>query len=77
MRVWTAGALLIGVPLFITTLIEIATGSGQNAWIGIFVPVALIGFGFGFLLLPQRYGARQKFYLDFLKNTLQAHETPR
>ena len=73
LTLWTAGATLIGIPFLVLTLVRMMTGPREpNDWIGIIVPLFLMSFGYGFLLLPPRSGSRQRFYLDFLRSTLAA-----
>jgi len=48
MRVWLGFAVLTGIPIFVGTVVDMATGShymrGDN-WVGLLVPPALVLFG--------------------------------
>ena len=52
MRIWLGAVILLGVPAFVATVIEIAKGtaSREGAWVGLVVPPALILFG---IVLPK------------------------
>lgn len=53
MRVWLGLAILIGVPVFVATAIEMVKGTApreEGAWVGLIVPPALILFG---IVLPK------------------------
>ena len=53
MRIWLTGAVLLGTPLFFSTMMDLIKGSHHmkgEVWVGLAVPPALILFG---TLLPQ------------------------
>jgi hypothetical protein len=48
MRIWLAGAALVGIPIFVGTLVDVTTGSHHmigDTWVGLIVPPALALFG--------------------------------
>ncbi len=48
MRIWLARAALLGIPIFVGTLVEVTTGSHPmigGTWVGLIVPPALVLFG--------------------------------
>jgi hypothetical protein len=76
MRIWLAGVVLLGAPMFVLTALDVLTGShhtsGDNR-VGLIVPPALLLWGF---LLP-RIGrlfshTDEAFLLEFLSHTLVA-----
>jgi hypothetical protein len=76
MRFWLAGAILIGVPIFVISLLDLLkTGifSDGDQYLGLAVPVALVLFGIflpmlGLLISEPEEG----FILEFLQSTLVA-----
>jgi hypothetical protein len=47
-RIWLGLAILLGVPVFIAAVIEVAKGAAareQGAWVGLIVPPSLLLFG--------------------------------
>ena len=76
MRIWLAGAVLIGIPIFVRTALDITTGSHHmsgDLWVGLMVPPLLVLFGtvlpkFGRLLGKQD----RKFILGHVQNMLAA-----
>ena len=76
MRVWLAGAVLIGTPIFIMTALDVSAGSHNmtgDLWVGLVVPPALILWG---TFLP-RIGwlfsrSEERFILQYVQGTLVA-----
>jgi hypothetical protein len=76
MRVWLAGVLLLGGPLFLMSLLDVTTGSNYitgEPWVGVIVPAAMVVFGF---FLP-KFGRlisvkEERFLLEYLENNLAA-----
>ncbi len=76
MRIWLAGVILLGIPIFVPSLLEIFRGAGRmqgDPWVGLVVPPALV---LSSVLLP-KFGwwlskGEQRFVLDFLQTTLVA-----
>jgi hypothetical protein len=53
MRFWLWGAVLIGVPLFVQTLMDVLRGDhSEGNWVGLIVPPALILYGILHLEFP-------------------------
>jgi hypothetical protein len=76
MRIWLTGAVLIGTPIFVGTVIDMITGShhlsGDN-WVGLVVPAALVLYGIGFPKIGRLFGkADRRFILDQVQNILAA-----
>ena len=76
MRIWLVGAAVLGAPIFVLTLLDIAAGSHHvsgDTWVGLLVPPALVTFG---ILLPKlgRLLGRsaERTILEHLQNTLEA-----
>jgi hypothetical protein len=82
MRIWLAGVVLLGSPVFVMTVIDIARGThqmGEGRWIGLIVPPAMVLFGIVLPKLGRLLGKRDEQYiLDHVQNTLAARleETP-
>ena len=76
MRIWLAGAVLIGTPIFLETLMDISTGSDHmtgDLWVGIIVPPALVLFGTVLPKFSRRLGKKdRKFILEHIQQTLAA-----
>lgn len=76
MRIWLAGAVLIGTPIFVETLMDISTGSHHmtgDLWVGIIVPPALVLFGTVLPKFSRRLGKKdRKFILEHIQQTLAA-----
>jgi hypothetical protein len=76
MRIWLAGAVVLGVPMFMLSALDFLTGShhttGDNR-LGLIVPPALVLWGF---LLPRigRFFAQgdERFLLEFLSQSVAA-----
>jgi hypothetical protein len=74
MRIWLAGAVVIGTPIFVETAMDITRGSHHmsgDRWVGLIVPPVLVFFG---TVLP-RFGRLlgkkdEQFILEHLQNTL-------
>ena len=76
MRIWLAGAVLIGTPIFVKTLTDITTGSHHmtgDLWVGLIVPPALVLFGTVLPEFSRRLGKKdRKFILEHVQQTLAA-----
>jgi hypothetical protein len=76
MRIWLAGVVMLGSPIFVMTLIDIAKGThqmGEDRWIGLVVLPAMALFG---TVLP-KFGrllgkGDEQYILDHVRNTLAA-----
>lgn len=76
MRIWLTGAVLIGVPIFVGTVIDMTTGSrhtsGSN-WVGLLVPPLLILYGTIFPRIGWFFGKDdRRFILEEIQNILAA-----
>jgi hypothetical protein len=76
MRIWLTGAVLIGTPIFVGTVIDVITGShhlsGGN-WVGLVVPAALVLYGIVFPKVGRLFGkADRRFVLEQVENILAA-----
>ena len=71
MRVWLAGAVICGVPLFVMSLRDAFTGIhevGGDLWVGLVVPPALIFFGTVLPRLTQRFGrSDRRMMIEFVQ----------
>ena len=80
MLIWFGGIIIIGGTMFVATASSMLSGSGQgqNTWMGVVIPTAMLAFGFGLVRLG-RFLARteSRFLTDFLVQTLNAHEQNR
>ena len=80
MRIWLAGAVLIGTPIFVGTLLDIATYGDymtDNKWVGLVVPPALVLYGTVLPSLGRLLGKRDRqFILRHIQNTLAARLEP-
>ena len=76
MRIWLAGAVLFGTPIFVATLLDLVTHSDYmtgDKWIGLLVPPALILYGTVFPKLGRVFGkGDEQFILQHMQNTLAA-----
>jgi hypothetical protein len=74
MRIWLAGAVLIGTPLFISTLVDMSRGSSRpNDWVGLVVPPALILFGVAMPMVGRLFGRPdRRLILEHVQHTLGA-----
>jgi hypothetical protein len=76
MRIWLGGAVVLGSPIFVLSLIDLMRGtihSEGNSPLGLLVPPCLVLFG---IVLP-KFGLslgrhEERFILEFLENTLVA-----
>jgi hypothetical protein len=76
MRIWLAGAVLIGAPIFAGTVIDMITGShytsGDN-WVGLLVPPVLVLYGIFFPTVGRLFGkADRRFILEQVQSILAA-----
>jgi hypothetical protein len=76
MRVWLAGAVLIGMPIFVTTVLDVITGSHRmsgDRWVGLVVPPALILYGTVIPRIGRLLGkGDRQFILKHIQNTVAA-----
>lgn len=79
-RIWLAGAVLIGTPIFVGTLLDIATHSYHmtgDKWVGLVVPPALVLYGTVLPSLGRLFGKRDRqFILQHIQITLAARLEP-
>jgi hypothetical protein len=76
MRIWLSFAVLIGTPIFVGTVVDMATGShylsGDN-WVGLVVPPTLVLFGTVVPKVGRLLGkADERLILEHIQNTLAA-----
>jgi len=76
MRVWLAGVVLLGGPIFVLSVFDRFSGSHYTTgddWVGVIVPPAMILWGF---LLPKIGlwvgGSDKRFLAEFVTQTLAA-----
>ena len=76
MRFWLGAVILIGTPIFVKTLIDIATGSHDmsgDRWVGLIVPPTMVFFGTVLPRLGRLLGRKdERFILEHVQNTLAA-----
>lgn len=76
MRIWLAGAVLIGIPICLETAMDIKTGGlhmSGDTWVGLVVPPVLVLFGTVLPKVGRLLGkADRKFVLEHVQNTLAA-----
>lgn len=76
MRIWLAGAVLIGTPIFVETVMDITTGSHHvsgDKWVGLLVPPGLVFVGTVLPKLGRLLGKKdERFILEHVQNTLAA-----
>lgn len=74
MRIWLAGAVLIGTPLFVSTIVDMTRGvSRGNDWVGLVVPPALILFGVAMPMVGRLFGRPDRqLILEHVQHTLGA-----
>jgi hypothetical protein len=76
MRVWLAGAVLVGSPIFLLTLTDVLTGSHHTSgdkWVGLVGPPALLLYGVVFPKVGRLFGkADRQFILDQIQTILAA-----
>ena len=82
MRVWLAGAVLLGAPIFIMSLLDATTNSHYttgDSWVGVIVPPALVLFGIVLPKIGQLLSrGEERYILQYLQETLAARiEEPR
>jgi hypothetical protein len=80
MRFWLGGVVLMGTPIFIKTVIDIATGShymSGDRWVGLIVPSAMMFFGTVLPKFGRLLGKKdERFILEYVQNTLAARIEP-
>jgi hypothetical protein len=76
MAIWLTGAVLLGVPIFVGTLIDMIRGShymGGSNWVGLLVPPVLVLYGIIFPKISGFLGrADRQFILERVQNVLAA-----
>ena len=76
MRIWLAGAVLVGVPIFAGTVIDMIAGSHYTSgsiWVGLLVPPLLVLYGTVFPKIGRFFGkADRRFILEEVQNILAA-----
>jgi hypothetical protein len=76
MRVWLAGAALIGTPIFIMTALDVFTDSHNmngDLWVGLVVPPALIFWGIVLPIISRLFSRSEElFILQYVQATLAA-----
>jgi hypothetical protein len=76
MRIWLAGAVLIGTPIFVETAMDVVTGSHHmsgDTWVGLIVPPVLVFCGTVLPRLGRLLGKRdERFILEHVQDTLAA-----
>jgi hypothetical protein len=76
MRIWLAGAALVGIPIFVGTLVDVTRGSHHmigDTWVGLIVPPALVLFGTVLPKVGHLLGKNdRRFVLEHVQNTLAA-----
>jgi len=80
MRIWLTGAVLIGTPIFVGTLWDIAIHGDYitgDKWVGLLVPPSLVLYGIVLPSLGRLFGKRDReFILQHIQNTLAARLEP-
>jgi len=76
MKIWLAGATLLGTPIFVLSAIDALAGSHHTTGdvrVGLIVPPALILWGFALPKLGRLFGLRdERFLLEFVQQTVAA-----
>ena len=76
MKIWLAGAVLLGAPIFVLSALDLLTGSHHttgDVWVGLIVPPALILWGFVLPKLGRLFGrGDERFLLEFSQQILVA-----
>lgn len=76
MRIWLAFAVLVSVPIFVETVIDMVTGSHHmsgDKWVGLVVPPVLVLAGTVLPKLGRLLGKKDRqFILEHVQNTLAA-----
>jgi hypothetical protein len=75
MWVWLGGVAVLGIPMFIVTLIKVLNGTQtESDLVGLIAPPAMIVFGFVLPRIGQLLGkGEEAFILQHLQNVLYAH----
>jgi hypothetical protein len=80
MRIRLAFAVVIGTLIFVSTLIDLLTGTHHvsgDTWIGLVLPPALVLFGMVLPIFGRLIGQRdERFILEYIQNTLAARIEP-
>ena len=76
MRIWLGFAVLVGAPIFVEAVLDVATGSHHingDKWVGLLVPPALVLFGTVLPKIGRLFGeADRRFILDHIQSILGA-----
>jgi hypothetical protein len=76
MRIWLAFAVLVGTPIFVTTVIDVVRGSHHmsgDQWVGLVVPPGLVLFGIALPTFGRLLGkSNERFILEHVVKTLAA-----
>jgi hypothetical protein len=76
MRIWLAFAVLVGTPIFVGTVVDMATGSHYTSgdkWVGLLVPPALVLVGTVLPKVGRLLGkADRRFIIEHIQSTLTA-----
>src|ERR1700686_1397807 len=76
MRFWLGAVVLMGTPIFIKTVIDIAKGShymSGDRWVGLIVPPAMVFFGTVLPKFGRLLGKKDElFILEHVQNTVAA-----
>jgi len=76
MRIWVGFAVLVGTPVFVGTVVDMATGghyTSSDNWVGLVVPPTLVLFGTVLPKVSRLLGkSDRRFILEHVQNTLAA-----
>jgi hypothetical protein len=76
LRIWLAGAVLIGTPISVLTMIDLTRRThymSGDLWVGLIVPPALILFGIALPTFGRLLGkGDERFIVEFVQSTLAA-----
>jgi len=76
MKIWLAGAALLGAPIFVLSALDVLTGSHHTTGdirVGLIVPPALVLWGFALPRLGRLFGrGDERFLLEFVQQTVAA-----
>jgi hypothetical protein len=77
MRIWLAGVVLLGGPIFVLSVLDVFTGSHHTSGgnrVGLIVPPAMILWGFLLPRIGRMFGrGDERFLLEFVQQVLAAH----
>ncbi len=76
MRIWVGFAVLVRTPVFVGTVVDMATGghyTSSDNWVGLVVPPTLVLFGTVLPKVGRLFGkSDRRFILEHIQNTLAA-----